>query len=582
MRAALLAIFSITVLAAQAPNAARSVHLRYQAPAATVFYNELTIEESVPGSYFMACGFRQGYFGIQQLSGNRPKVVLFSVWDPGAQNDPRSVPQDRQVEVLYHADDVTVRRFGGEGTGGQSFFNYDWKPGQTYRFMVQAIVEKEKTAFAAYFFLNETGAWKHLVTFRTATSGAALTGYYSFIEDFRRDGKSFHERRRARFGSGWVRTLDGNWQPLTTARFTGDATPVDNIDAGLAGTDFYLATGGDTQKHTELQAEITRPVSDHAPPAPINARYKLYACMAQAKNYVVGATLPPSGIFVKDGTGAWRHAGFNHPLINALDYDRTDPSTLYVAAGNGLLRATDNADHWKILTGSEVTELLDVAVDRNTPGAVYFSHPNGIRMSADRGATWRDAGAGPHRKYTAAIRVDSAHAGYLVIGNEEGIFRSVDAGMSWRLAGAASVQTRRIEQSPHDPCFWLAATEHAGLFASTDCGATFESAGNLGVGHNLYDIAFDPTAANRIAVAGWGIGVVVSEDRGKTWEPRNSGLPATSVWSVAFDPAHPRRLYAGVHEEALYVSNDSGRTWAKDGLEGSAVFRMLFVPEPAK
>ena len=312
------------------------------------------------------------------------------------------------------------------------------------------------------------------------------------------------------------------------------------------------------------------------------ARYSLYTCMVQSKGYVVGARLPPSGIFVKSDASEWHHAGFNHPFITALDYDPRDPTTVYVAAGNGLLRVTERGERWKILTGSDVTELQDVAVDRNSPGTVYFSHTAGIQVSHDRGATWQNASDGLRRKYTSAIRVDSRQSGHLLAGNEQGIFRSEDGGKSWRLAGAAGVQVLHIEQSPHDPCFWLAGTEGGGLFASTDCGASFESAGNLGVGRNLYDIAFDPNNANRIAVAGWGVGVAVSEDRGKTWEARYSGLPATSVWSVAFDPAHPGRLYASVHEEALYVSPDAGRTWTKDGLEGSAVYRMKFVPEAAR
>ena len=73
-----------------------------------------------------------------------------------------------------------------------------------------------------------------------------------------------------------------------------------------------------------------------------------------------------------------------------------------------------------------------------------------------------------------------------------------------------------------------------------------------------------------------------SEDRRQDPAVRNSGLPSNSVWSVAFDPASPGRVYASVHEEALYVSQDYGRTWAKDGLEGSRVFRMRFVPEAAR
>jgi photosystem II stability/assembly factor-like uncharacterized protein len=316
-------------------------------------------------------------------------------------------------------------------------------------------------------------------------------------------------------------------------------------------------------------------------PLPAIGQYTLYTCMVTSKGYVVGAKLPPSGLFLKSA-GEWRHAGYNHPLLTALDYDPRDPSAVYVAAGNGLLRVTEHGERWKILTGSDVTELLDVSVDRNTPGTIYFSHTAGIQVTHDSGATWQDAGAGLRRKYTAAIRVDRQRGGTLIAGNEEGIFRSEDGGKHWSLAGAAGYQVLHIEQSPHDPCHWLAATEGGGLFASTNCGATFESNGNLGVGRNIYDIAFDAASKSRIAVAGWGTGVAISEDRGKTWQLRDAGLPAVSVWSVVFDPAKPGRVYASVHEEALYVSEDYGLSWKKDGLEGSAVFRMKFVPEAAR
>jgi photosystem II stability/assembly factor-like uncharacterized protein len=314
-------------------------------------------------------------------------------------------------------------------------------------------------------------------------------------------------------------------------------------------------------------------------PVSLRAQYALYACGTNAKEYVVGARLPASGIFVKPAGGEWRHAGFNHPFIAAFDYDPRDPSVVYAAAGNGLLRITGNGEHWKILTGSDVTELLDVSVDRHAPGTLYFSHTAGIQVTHDSGATWKEASSSLRRKYVAALRVDSRRSGVLVAGGEQGIFRSEDGGQSWRLAGAAGIQVLHIEQSPHDPCYWLAATQSGGLFASTDCGVSFESAGNLGVGRNLYDIAFDPASPDRIAVAGWGPGVAISEDRGKTWQARNSGLPSAEVWSVAFDPAQPGRIYAGVHEEAVYVSHDNGQTWSKDGLAGSSIFRMKFVPE---
>jgi photosystem II stability/assembly factor-like uncharacterized protein len=307
-------------------------------------------------------------------------------------------------------------------------------------------------------------------------------------------------------------------------------------------------------------------------------QHTLYTCMVTSKDYVVGAKLPPSGIFLRPPGGTWKHAGYNHPFIAALDFDPRAPDTVYVAAGNGLLRVTSRGEKWKILTGHDVTELMDVSVDRQS-GDIYFTHTRGIRVSRDRGATWTELAAGFRRKYSQAIRADLRGGRVLIVGNEEGLFRSVDGGQSWWSAGAAGLQVLRVEQSAYDPCYWLAGTQGGGLFVSWDCGATFESNGSLAVGRNVSDIAYDPASGSRIAVAGWGFGVAISEDRGKTWVSRNAGLPGLSVWSVAFDPDAPGRMYASVHEDALYVSTDYGRSWRKEGLEGSRVYRMKFVPE---
>jgi len=234
-------------------RAARSVHLGFAAAKADLFYNEVTVEKSAPGSYFMACGFSRGYFGIQEQSQGR-KVVLFSVWDLGNGDNANQVPEKDRVEVLYHANDVVAQRFGGEGTGGQSIFEYPWKVDTTYRFLVRATTAENKTSFAGYFYLPEKKTWKHLATFRTITGGARLESLYSFIEDFRRDGQSANEARRALFGNGWVGDANGAWTPLDKARFTASGASweaKDTIDAGTVNDRFYLQTGGDT--HTTMK-----------------------------------------------------------------------------------------------------------------------------------------------------------------------------------------------------------------------------------------------------------------------------------------------------------------------------------------
>jgi hypothetical protein len=263
----------VSLLALEAPAderlegiACRSVHLAYPAGEGVAFYNEVKVEQSAPGTYFCVCGFRQGYYGIQEL-GNGKKLLIFSIWDPGKQDDPKAVAAERRVRLVAKDEKVRVGRFGGEGTGGQSFFDFDWKPGETYRFLVRAKHAGERTEYSASFYLPEAKAWKHLATFSTPGDGKLLGGYYSFVEDFKRDRDSATRVRKAVYGNGWVQTKDEKWTPLGRARFTADSNPVLNINAGLSGDRYFLATGGDTRNSdTPLWKDALLPGGEKSPP----------------------------------------------------------------------------------------------------------------------------------------------------------------------------------------------------------------------------------------------------------------------------------------------------------------------------
>jgi hypothetical protein len=234
------------------------VHLGYPAPEGTAFYNEMTIRKSAPGTYFMVCGWDKGYFGMQEL-GNGKKLLLFSVWDSG-QNNPNAVEEDKRTRLLHKDEKVRVGRFGGEGTGGQSFFDYDWKPDTTYRFLVRSEVSGQRTEYSGFFFVPEEKKWRHLITFSTLTGGKNMRGYYSFVEDFKRDRVSTTKTREAEFGNGWVRSAAGDWAELASARFTADSNPVMNINAGLAENNYFLATGGEiTNSGVKLRDSIKLP-----------------------------------------------------------------------------------------------------------------------------------------------------------------------------------------------------------------------------------------------------------------------------------------------------------------------------------
>jgi hypothetical protein len=57
-----------------------------------------------------------------------------------------------------------------------------------------------------------------------------------------------------------VQTADGQWHAIDQARFTADTNPATNIDAGVVGPRFFLATGGKTANdHTKLRDELPKP-----------------------------------------------------------------------------------------------------------------------------------------------------------------------------------------------------------------------------------------------------------------------------------------------------------------------------------
>ena len=259
-----LLILPIAGQAAEAkePRAARSVHWGWPAPDAELFYTSMVVEKSVPGSYFMAAGWNTGYFGIQEL-GNGKKVIIFSVWDPTKGDDPNKVQTEERVECLYNDPDMRIKRFGGEGTGGQCMGDFDWKIGETNRFMVRGVPQGEKTAYSGYIYDSQKKQWRQLVTFRTRTGGQPLKGLYSFVEDFRRNTQSAKQARRARFGEGWVRSVKGDWVALARGRFTASNSEweaKETINAGLKDDWFYLETGGDTKRTMELRTIAERRV----------------------------------------------------------------------------------------------------------------------------------------------------------------------------------------------------------------------------------------------------------------------------------------------------------------------------------
>jgi hypothetical protein len=244
-----------------------SVHLGYTAPANTeYFYNEVTVPagQDKIGSYYMANGFGQGYFGIQVKSPTE-RWILFSVWD--ADNGAKTTLVKKGAGVVDNA-------FGGEGTGGQSYLVYNWAAGTTYRFITRARPDGTgSTDYSAWFYAPELAAWRFIATWKRPAISTYLTGVHSFLENFI-DTNGYLERS-ALYGNQWARSASGTWTELTAARFTGDATATNaqrmDYAGGLRSGGFYLRNGGFFSPYVPVNQTFTRPATGAAPNVDVHA-----------------------------------------------------------------------------------------------------------------------------------------------------------------------------------------------------------------------------------------------------------------------------------------------------------------------
>jgi hypothetical protein len=206
-----------------------SVHLGYRVPSdieVQYAYNEITVPEGEDplGTYYMAIGFSEGYFGMQ-VNGSEERRVLFSIWSPFKTDNPRDIPQAQRIVDLV----------------------YPWKAGKTYRFLTEVTpTEDGKTDYSAWFGQKDASPWQLIARFRRPMTQTHLKGFHSFLESF--SPKYGYISRRAVYGNQWVYDVNGKWHECTEARFTVDATGSKrhrvDFTGGTDGKAFFLKNCG--------------------------------------------------------------------------------------------------------------------------------------------------------------------------------------------------------------------------------------------------------------------------------------------------------------------------------------------------
>jgi photosystem II stability/assembly factor-like uncharacterized protein len=257
------------------------------------------------------------------------------------------------------------------------------------------------------------------------------------------------------------------------------------------------------------------------------------------------------GIYRSDDGGKnWANLGLKKSEhIGRVVVDPRDSKVVYVAAegplwgpggDRGLYKSADGGKTWKaVLTISENTGVVDVAIDPSNPDIVY-------------------AAAYQRRRHVFTL-IDG--------GPESAIYKSTDAGVTWNKLknGLPSADMGRIglAVSSADPNVVYATIEAAngkgGVFRSDDRGANWDRKNEFDVGAMYYArVVCDPKNVDRI----WVMNVSLREslDGGKTLhkvEENNHHGDNHAIW---IDPDNTKHWLLG-SDGGMYETWDDAKDW---------------------
>jgi photosystem II stability/assembly factor-like uncharacterized protein len=257
--------------------------------------------------------------------------------------------------------------------------------------------------------------------------------------------------------------------------------------------------------------------------------------------------------------------------ILALAVDPGNNQALIAGNSEGsLLRSTDAGATWaSVHSGKSVT--TTIAFSQFKPGLVLAgTRGGGALLSRDGGATWSVASGLDGR----SVRAFGFSLTVVAAATDKGVFIS-DDGSSWSQSGLAdqSIDALAIA-AVHVPIRMFAASDAPlatgtlPVFQSADGGATWAPLNPAISGTYVVDLAagpLPPVGDTRPLIAGTNAGLFSSTDNGATFTPLSGGdqLPSTDYTQIAFVTDHFDRFYAasdggGSRAGGLWRTNDAG------------------------
>ena len=272
--------------------------------------------------------------------------------------------------------------------------------------------------------------------------------------------------------------------------------------------------------------------------------------------------------------------------VQMLEFDPSNPNTIYACTTDGLYRSIDAGANWaKILDKIYVSDIVIHSTNPNELLAAVGNLTNtdkGIYRSTNGGGSWTKISSGLPSGFEGFIRLDNVSSDPNMViasvgrdaGNQNELYRSVNFGQSWSVL-ANSNHCQYQFWFAHDVAINPSNSNElvlggVPLYNYTISIADKNSIG--GVHSDIHDIEFDPSNNNIVYVACDG-GMYKSTNGGNTFSQINGGLQATQFYaSFAISPTNPDIMIGGLQDNGVVRYNGSGWTTVMGGDGGPCVF----------
>jgi photosystem II stability/assembly factor-like uncharacterized protein len=267
-----------------------------------------------------------------------------------------------------------------------------------------------------------------------------------------------------------------------------------------------------------------------------------------------------------------RPTGAPEGLPALVASDPGNPDVLYGAFGSVLQRSRDGGRTWSHLRS--FNGVVAVLVHPASPSTIWVAASDGLFLSANAGETWSAAAGVVYN--VIALAGSPTDASTVYAGSFDVIFKTTNAGSNWSAVNYAGVIASLVID-PREPTIAYAGAEGFEYFGdypgsvakTTDGGASWQKTSPDAI-DSVCVVRVDPVASSNVYIATcpyiFGEGsnkppdVLRSEDGGVSWTSASEGLPGGTAQSLALDPRVSGTLYAGT-AEGVYRSRDGGRSW---------------------